>query len=465
MGTHNEVCVLAGNQLGKTSGAAHFWVPALTGEYDKYPWYTGRRWNKPIVLLAASGTGELTRNGVQYHLLGDMEVEENTRVATLKGNGAIPGRCIYYITRKSKPPEAIDKAMIKHVSGGYSTIFFKAYEQGYMKFASQTADAVWLDEDPGAWDKRIFEECKRRLTQTNGCILMTMTPTEGMTDSVMKFYPQPDKPHRKLVMWGIDECTILTQEEKRRLIDECSDDERDCRLYGHPHQGSGKIFPYAKERYVRHVDLHRDIPRHALWWKSVDFGWEYTAVVWMAWSNDDRDIIWVFMDYQGQRLSIRENAMEVKAREQKLLGHNSNLITSYPHDGETTGDDSLKLKDHWKNNGIHMMDNWAGYVVDTVDHTGQYKERVTFKPESGIADIRERIEEGRLWIDPSCIMLIWQMQFYHKKDGKIVKKDDHCIDAMRVGIMAKDRGEPVYQMTTRKSRKKIYTDWDVMHTR
>lgn len=58
-----ERLFMAGNQLGKTLAGAAEAAMHLTGRYPD--WWQGRRFDRPIVLLAGSESYELTRDGVQ----------------------------------------------------------------------------------------------------------------------------------------------------------------------------------------------------------------------------------------------------------------------------------------------------------------------------------------------------------------------------------------------------------------
>ena len=43
---------------------------------------------------------------------------------------------------------AIDTVTVAHITGGASTLLFKAYEQGRAKWQGDTLNGVWFDEEP-----------------------------------------------------------------------------------------------------------------------------------------------------------------------------------------------------------------------------------------------------------------------------------------------------------------------------
>lgn len=174
--THRERLFMAGNQLGKTLAGAAEMAMHLTGRYPE--WWHGRRFDGPVVALAGSETAELTRQGVQRLLLGPPMDER------VWGTGLIPGDDIAYWTRRQGVANAVDTVVVKHVSGGRSTIGLKSYDQGRAKWQADTVHVVWLDEEP-ALD--IYMEALTRTNATGGMLYLTCTPLLGMSDVIMLF--------------------------------------------------------------------------------------------------------------------------------------------------------------------------------------------------------------------------------------------------------------------------------------
>lgn len=167
---------MAGNQLGKTfSGAAEV-AMHLTGRYPD--WWRGRRFNKPTRWWAGSKTGEVTRDGVQRLLIGEPKNEATW------GEGMIPGDDLEDWSRRQGVPDALDGALVRHVSGGTSTLGFKSYDQGREKWQGETLDGVWFDEEPPA---DIYMEGLTRTNATDGLVFLTFTPLLGMSDVVSMF--------------------------------------------------------------------------------------------------------------------------------------------------------------------------------------------------------------------------------------------------------------------------------------
>ena len=172
-----ERCMMAANRVGKTWGVGGYETALhVTGLYPE--WWDGRRFDHPIDAWVAGDTLTTTRDIVQMALMGP---------AGNFGTGLIPGDAIIgNPTMKSGVSGGIDFTRIKHSSGGTSMIGFKSYDQGRKTFQGTAKHLAWLDEEP---DEDVYDECMMRLATTNGMMLTTFTPLEGLSKVALKFLP------------------------------------------------------------------------------------------------------------------------------------------------------------------------------------------------------------------------------------------------------------------------------------
>lgn len=175
---HQERCMLAGNRIGKTWGVGGFETALhLTGRYP--PWWQGRRFTHPIEAWAAGDTAETTRDIVQAALMGPLAE---------MGTGLIPRLDIMgEPSKRMGVAGAMDTAHIRHSTGGTSLLGFKTFDQGRKKFQGTAKHIIWLDEEPPA---DVYDESMMRLMTTDGIMLCTFTPLEGLTDLVLRFLPE-----------------------------------------------------------------------------------------------------------------------------------------------------------------------------------------------------------------------------------------------------------------------------------
>jgi phage terminase large subunit-like protein len=120
----------------------------------------------------------VTRDGVQRLLVGEPKDE------SVWGTGYIPHDAIASYTKRQGVSYALDGVMVEHASGGNSMIGFKSYDQGRARWASETLDLVWFDEEP---DMEIYTEGLTRTNATDGIVYLTCTPLKGMSDVIYAF--------------------------------------------------------------------------------------------------------------------------------------------------------------------------------------------------------------------------------------------------------------------------------------
>ncbi|MCW5737811.1 MAG: terminase family protein [Enhydrobacter sp.] len=178
---HRERLFMAANRVGKTEGVGGYETTLhLTGEYPH--WWEGRRFDRPISAWAAGKTNETTRDIVQAKLFG--RVEGSGPSKRFSGTALVPGDAIGDCGWRGGFPDLADTVEIKHKSGGWSRLGIKSYQQGRGSFEGTEQDVVWLDEEPPL---EIYTECLIRTMTTNGLVMITFTPLEGMSETVLSF--------------------------------------------------------------------------------------------------------------------------------------------------------------------------------------------------------------------------------------------------------------------------------------
>lgn len=182
--TYRERAFIAANRVGKTVGGGYETTAHLTGLYPH--WWEGKRFDAPISAWAAGKSGETTRDIVQNALLGDVTYETDDGRKGFAGKGMIPTHLMGRIIWKRGSDDAVDSILVKHVTGGWSRLGFKSYEQKRGAFEGTARHVIWLDEE---CPLDIYGECLIRTATTGGIIMLTFTPLEGLTETVMQFMP------------------------------------------------------------------------------------------------------------------------------------------------------------------------------------------------------------------------------------------------------------------------------------
>jgi phage terminase large subunit-like protein len=171
---HRERLFLAANRVGKTESGAYEVACHATGQYPH--WWPGKRFSKAQNWWVAGDTSKTVRDIQQYKLMGKPGEF---------GTGMIPGALIGPTKPKQGIPDAIETVYVKHVSGEYSTIMFKSYDQRREAFqGTEMEGGIWLDEE---CPLDIYTECLTRLMTTEGLLILTFTPLSGWTEVVDSF--------------------------------------------------------------------------------------------------------------------------------------------------------------------------------------------------------------------------------------------------------------------------------------
>ncbi|MDL2203530.1 terminase family protein [Brucella intermedia] len=399
---YRERLFAAGNQLGKTLSGAAEAAMHLTGEYPD--WWEGLRFDHPVVVIAGSESGELTRDGVQRLLLGPPDREEEW------GTGFIPKRCIQRTTRRQGVSNAVDTVTVAHASGGASTLLFKSYDQGRSKWQANTVHYVWFDEEP---PEDVYFEGITRTNATKGSVCLTYTPLKGMSSVSARFFLE-DGPDRIKIMMTIEDALHYSKEERDRIIASYPAHEREARTKGIPTLGSGLIFPVLEEDIVTEPFA---IPAHWVQIGGMDFGYDHPfGAARLAWDRDN-DVVYVTANYRERQATPIIHAAALRP-------WGDWLPWAWPHDG----------LQHDKGSGEQLAKQYEE------QHLNMLPERATFEDgtngvEAGIMEMLQRMQTGRWKVFSTCGEWLEERRLYHRKDGKIVKERDDVLSASRYAMM------------------------------
>lgn len=398
--THNYIAHNVVHHNSQTAGmeiAFH-----ATGLYPD--WWEGKRFDHPVRIWTGAETSEASRDIIQASLLGDIGQH---------GTGWIPDECIAEIKyRQAGVPDVVGTILVKYVNGGYSQISLKTYDQGRRKWQGTSQHIVWLDEET---PMDIFTEALTRVLDCGGIVLNTFTPLLGNTDVVQHFMQGGDGIYVKNVTWN--DAPHLSEDEKKRMEASYPAWEREARVKGVPMLGEGAVFPVSdSELMVQPFE----IPRHFALIGGIDFGIDHpTGAVWLA-HDRDRDIIYVIDAYRKKDGKYFEHAFAIKQRGDWIR-------FAWPHDGlKRDGNSGMQIHKYYRQYGVKMLSRSARY--DDEKGGSQPIEPI-------IGDILERMQTGRFKVFNHLQEWFEEKRMYHRKDGKIVDKQDDLMAATRYAVM------------------------------
>ena len=416
----NQRLLMAANRIGKSYCGSMELAYHLTGLYPE--WWEGKRYGQPIVAWAGGVSNETTRDIVQFELLGSPDDPEAF------GSGTVPKNYIIKTERKPGVPNAKSVALIKHVSGGNSSLFFKAYEMGVEKWQGRSVDCIWLDEEPS---RDIYSQAVTRTLDRKGMVYMTFTPEQGMTETVASFMNNLQTGQSLTnATWDDASETVMSLKGHKGHLDEgvmqqilssYSPHEREMRRYGRPSIGSGLIFPIQEEKLmIDPMPMQDHWPRIA----AIDFGWDHpTAVVWGA-VDMEEEVFYVYDCYRMSKASPTVHSQSIRTRPHFIP-------IAYPHDGNRR--DSMGnpgLADQYRNLGCNML------LEHFTNPPALGENKGGNSVEEGLMAMLQAMENDKFKVFSTLSDWFEEFRMYHRKGGKVVPIRDDIMSATRYAFQS-----------------------------
>lgn len=205
-----------------------------------------------------------------------------------------------------------------------------------------------------------------------------------------------------------DDVPHISQEEKAALTASISPHELEARSKGIPALGSGAIYPVPESLVF--IDPFQIPPR----WPRVfgmDVGWNRTACVWIAYDKES-DTFYVYSEHYVGKAEPSIHTDAIKARGAWIPG-----VIDPAAKGRSQSDGSS--------------------LLDTYRHLGLDLTKADNSVEAGIQTVWQRLSSGRLKIFNHLKNLQQEFRIYRRdKNGKVVKENDHALDALRYVCMS-----------------------------
>lgn len=207
---------------------------------------------------------------------------------------------------------------------------------------------------------------------------------------------------RLLVGATWDDAPHLSEQAKAELWASYPAYQRDARTKGIPQLGSGAIYPFP-ESDIRVADF--ELPRYwpRAWGLDCALAGT-TAAAWGAWDRDT-DTVYIYSVYRRSQAETAVHAEAIRARGAWIPGVG----------------DAADVVDHDRTQFIAL------YRRHGLDLTLPDK-----SVEAGIQTVYDRLSAGKLRVFASCAAWWEEFRIYQRDDkGRVVKKNDHVLDATR----------------------------------
>ncbi len=204
-----------------------------------------------------------------------------------------------------------------------------------------------------------------------------------------------------------DDCPHLSEKEKQELLQSIPPFQRDARSRGIPQLGSGAIYQVPESEII--VDC-MEIPKHWPRAYGMDVGWNKTAAVWGA-KNPETNIWYLYHSYYRGQAEPAVHSQGIKAPGAWIPGA---IDPAARGRGQADGHSLAEMY-----NDLGLQLTYANNAV-----------------EAGIYEVWELLSSGRLKVFKSCKDWFSEYRVYRRDEkGKIVKENDHLMDATRYFIM------------------------------
>ncbi len=408
-----ERLFLGGNRTGKTNAVCMEMAMHLTGTYPA--WWEGYRFRRPINAISASISLKDTRDILQKKLfVGDTDgsmppiLHESYIIA--KTHTTIAG--------------AWDTVQIAHSSGGVSELKFKAFQQGESSFQGVKADFIHLDEVPNF---KVYQEALIRTTAFDSektFLTVSMWPERGKDELISHFIdhaPEGEaREGRFYIMASWADNPHLKEEERERLRKSVPSWQLEAREHGIPVFGQGKVFTMKEaDLFVEPFEIPKHFARvYGLDPSSSSGGtWGFVLLA----HDRDKDIVYAMADYKLSNATPTEHAANIS----RIIPDWCIGLVDPAGAGENM---------HTKEKTFDFLTERSGLHLVKANKANHAKEAM-------IDEIYERVRGDRFkifWVDTSslgkgrgCRHLVTEWRQYARdENGLILKKNDHCIDAL-----------------------------------
>lgn len=218
-------------------------------------------------------------------------------------------------------------------------------------------------------------------------------------------------PSRYMVTATWDDAPHVDERAKQELLDATPPYLRDARTKGIPSLGAGAVYPIPESEIL--VDPF-EIP--AFWKRAygMDVGWNRTAAIWVA-RDHESDTMYATTEYYRGQAVPAVHATAIKARGEWIKG-----AIDPASRNRSQGEGKQLLVDYLAQ-GLRLVP-----AVNAV--------------EPGLLRVWQMLETGRLKLFSTLQNTLAEYRLYRRdENGKIVKKDDHLLDALRYIVMTFDQ--------------------------
>lgn len=303
-----------------------------------------------------------------------------------------------------------------------STVGLKTYDQDLDAWASAEVHRIHWDEEPNIPNSaELRSEARARLLSTGGEEIIGMSPLLGYSWVYDDVLLKRHQPNVSVVRMEMEDNPWLTTEMIAEFEAGLTEDEIRMRVKGEFVHVGGLVYPQLADKHYVEKPERKHLKGQSIY-VGIDPGVNTTAVVFAAFDNDNCALVFDEL-YLHNNDAIPENASKAIKHQEELWKIKPSHYMIDPSARNRSLTDAQRVQELYKHAGIRTR--------------AAQNDR-----ETGVFEVRRRLEFDQIRISQECRKLRWEMERYRqdpKADGSfdVLKQDDHGCDALRYLCMAR----------------------------
>lgn len=294
------------------------------------------------------------------------------------------------------------------------------YKQDPTTMGSSALDYVGYDEPP---PEAVRNECLARLIDRDGFEMFAMTPVNMVGGGIgwiyRTIYKRREHPDVTVVGGSGHDNPSIPKKALERILSQFPEEERRAREFGEFMHFGGMVYPGGFEHHLRKPPSPQELRGQDIV-VGIDPGMKNAAFVWVALDRDARAT--VFDEVLLQEQTVPAYAKAIRATNAKW-GLSKPLYVVDPSARNRFAGTEENVESLLMAEGIFCMPG-------------------NNPVEAGCQQVRKRLEDEALVFSEDCRGLRDEAEEYRLEDRpdgefKVVKENDHRLDALRYALMAR----------------------------
>jgi len=317
----------------------------------------------------------------------------------------LPTSCLWGNTWRSAYNQRYNYLRLKNGS----IVTFTTQRHSIRELEGASLHGVWIDEE---CPEDQFRAMRFRLLDTNGKMLVSATPLDGITWLYELLERSKEDPNYFVQQVSVYENKYIDKDVVADLEKVVTEQEKDIRLYGKMLNQSRRVYSgFDETRHI--VDITAFPPPNVLWAVGLDWGWRHNSALVYACKLDD--VIYVLDEFVMKGVP---------------LGGLGEEIVSWCLDAGIPPTRMRVIYDAQ----LKAVDTNGQPMIRVVNATNPLRLIPSTKREDSIAVINELFRRDRIYISQQCTRLIEALKhFYYRNSVKSMTEDEHkdVCDAFR----------------------------------